>query len=353
MAPRERALALLGELLAAALGVETALRLLPGPWPGGFVALALLLWSGARAARLPARARGELDPWLRAGQERDALLLLAAALAALAGRPDPWAIAGFAALLLGHLAALPGGRNLALLAAGVAAGAALAVAGAVAIPALREAVARILLGVFLVLGWLLGAVAARVAGLLGALALGSGGLHSPPPPPELLLQGARHPRPGWLEAVTGGLAVVLVAAGVLLLLALAAGLVTRRLRDLGAPAAGETATGVRLLRTPLEKEAAPSPAPPRPAPTRLRRAYQRLERAFRAAGLGRPAGETPLQFAARPLPLDPAGREELARLTRLYAAHRYGDEPDPPASRLAGVEPLLRQVRRLGARRRG
>ncbi|MBX5465591.1 MAG: hypothetical protein IRZ26_08565, partial [Clostridia bacterium] len=258
--PLERALALAGEALAALLGAEMALRWLPWLAARLPALLLLLLWSGLRARRLPRAARGDAAPWLREGQVRDALLLLAAALAGLAGRPDGAALAGFALLLLGHLAALPSGRRLALLAAAGAAAAALAVAALLAVAPLRRGLERLLLDLILGAGWLLGEGVALLVGLLRRLAGGGpGAAPAPPPAPPA----AGRAQPAWAGSLAGGLAILLLGAAGLLLAALGARLLLGRLRAPESPEEREARDGIRILRSPLEEP--PGRRPPRPA----------------------------------------------------------------------------------------
>jgi hypothetical protein len=160
------------------------------------------------------------------------------------------------------------------------------------------------------------------------------------PPPETGAAQTGAPESPALEAARDAADWVLVAAGGLLLLALAIGTAAPLAqRRLGARRADEEAQVAGLSRV-LDQSLDDLLAEPDPRRAVIA-AYARMECGLAARGLGRHACEAPLEYMARLLTDVTEDRESVGRLTTLFERAKFSPHPVVPAAKAEAIDCLV------------
>jgi hypothetical protein len=160
------------------------------------------------------------------------------------------------------------------------------------------------------------------------------------PPPESSAGETGTPGSPALETARDAAGWVLVAAGGLVLLALAAGtvmpLARRRLGDPGRDEEARIEPVSRVLEESLDDLLAESD--PRRA---VVAAYARMERGLAARGHGRQAFEAPVEYLVRLLTDLTEDRESVGRLTALFERAKFSPHPVGPAAKTEAIDCLV------------
>jgi uncharacterized membrane protein len=160
------------------------------------------------------------------------------------------------------------------------------------------------------------------------------------PPPETGAAQTGAPESPALEATRDAADWVLVAAGGLLLLALAIGTAAPLAqRRLGARRADDEVQVAGLSRV-LDQSLDDLLAEPDPRRAVIA-AYARMERGLAARGHGRHACEAPLEYMARLLTDVTEDRESVGRLTTLFERAKFSPHPVVPAAKAEAIDCLV------------
>jgi uncharacterized protein DUF4129 len=160
------------------------------------------------------------------------------------------------------------------------------------------------------------------------------------PPPESSAGETGTPGSPALETVRDAAGWVLVAAGGLVLLALAVGTAAPLARGRLGGRGGDAETRVQPFSRVLDESIDDLLAEPDPRRAVIA-AYARMERGLAARGHGRHAFEAPLEYLARLLADVTEDRESVGRLTALFERAKFSPHPVGLAAKTEAIDCLV------------